>query len=66
MRTVIAMLFALFAVIFGVPLSTSDRFAQLEAQVKGLELDRAKSLVYNTVCLYGAFNLCPSGCTICY
>ena len=37
MRTMLAMFFVFIAVTSGAPLSNSDRLAQLEAHVKGLE-----------------------------
>ena len=48
MRTMLAMLFAFIAVIFGAPLSNSGRLAQLEAQVKRLEKYRVNSVTNKT------------------
>ena len=48
MRTMLAKLVAFNAVVSGAPLSNSDRLAQLEAQVKGLEKHRVNLVTNKT------------------
>ena len=65
--TVLAMLFAFVAVIFGAPLSTLDRLSAIDAQVKRLELYRVKVANESKVSEQGACgsSYCTGGWKCC-